>query len=102
MCRPGEIASLVTRAKALQDAQISRTLAELSRVLRDAPLWGAPQDEVNLCVAERFDLILRSERSERLEGPPQPVRDVFTQYNWIPAFAGMTIGAAIPLEWVPL
>ena len=57
-------------------------------VLRDAPLRGAPQDEANLCVAEKLDLILRSERSERLEGPPHSVRGAVVQLlSWRECYA---------------
>ncbi len=47
---------------------VMRTAAARTCVLRDALLRSAPQDEVDLYVASKAHLILRSPRSGRLEG----------------------------------
>src|SRR5947207_9607435 len=62
----GDDAALIARRPQL--SQIERRLAPASCVLRDAPLWGAPQDEEGLCVALKAYLILRKPRSGCLEG----------------------------------
>ena len=57
-----------------------RQRAPARRVLRDAPLRGAPQDEGDLCATSKGHLILRSPQSGRLEGrtasPPAHSRNL--------------------------
>ncbi len=45
-------------------------------VLRDAPPWGAPQDEEHLLVVSKTCLILRKPRSGRLEGRTVPIQPI--------------------------
>src|SRR5690242_6046434 len=58
----------------LAGALLLTRLGQPSRVLRDAPLRAAPQDEGKLLLSFTFSLILRSRRRRRLEGRTMPPR----------------------------
>src|SRR6266581_1451753 len=63
-----------------QSRQRPLAVAGAPCVLRDAPLRSAPQDEENLFVALKTDLILRRPRSGSLEGRTAPNRSADCQH----------------------